>query len=373
MPMNLFVRPYNVEARILEAAFEKGLTVDGIMVDASIAAYFGGPTERMRQLATTQKIAFLIDPVTHKIRSPHFRQKASYQRLPYYQGAIPTLRRLAERAEEITQQVLVVETDQGATNLVSPYMYVPPIGAEAYTQVNQAWAEQFSRQTEGVEPDPYWSVCFHVDGAGIPETREAILAQIVGKGVKRIYLLLTDWEIGENEVVDRAICAFLGEVRGAGVEEIIYSHAPFWVYCLEPRGITGFVTGVNYLATLKEAYLVRTEEIGGITHNYYIPRRFVKMAPEAAERAVSDGLVDPCTCPVCQEEGMPYSVNLIREHYLFARAAELEDLNRSGNFLTTLRGWIDGAVVFADACRHMDIDIAGQAPPFGGWKRFLDQ
>lgn len=370
MPLEFYVRAYNIEAGIIEEAIREGIFFDGLVMDASVASYFGRPTARVRDAARNQERAFIIDPVTHKLRSPHFRDKASYRRLSYYEGELPSLQHLQANSAGLVRQVIETERELGATILVSPYLYIPAAGGEASLRVCRARIDAFRRETQELGLSIFWSICAHVDNLCIPEGREAILNLVREKHLDPVYLLLTDFELGDSATIDAGARNFIDAARTGGVREIIYSHAPFWIYLLEPVGITAFISGVNYLATLKESYITRQEEIGGIEHNYYVAKRFLKMRPENLEEALAQGMLEPCECPACQH-GVPYDRNRIREHYLFARRAETDELNATQNRRDLLRQWLEETEEFVSACNYAGIRIAGRQPATAAWRTFL--
>jgi hypothetical protein len=180
---------------------------------------------------------------------------------------------------------------------------------------------------------------------------------------RAVYLVLFDFELGENPVLDAGVVEFVNRLRDGGVKEVLYSHAPSWVYFLEPHGLTSFVSGINFLTTLKrEDHLERKGGIAAITHNYYIPRRFCRMTPDQAIEAINSGIIDPCDCPAC-EGGVPDGQNLIREHYIHARATECRDLRRSGNPAALLREWAEGTEELLATADEEDIRVLGDPKP----------
>src|SRR5258708_6944008 len=176
-------------------------------------------------------------------------------------------------------------------------------------------------------------------------------------GVRQVYLLVTDFELGNNATLDEGMRDLLQMLRDAGVVRILYSHAPAWVYFLEPHGVNGFVTGINYLSTLKQEYMTRREEIGGITHNYYVARRFCRMTPAQATDAINLGLIDACECPVC-EGGVPDTTNAVREHYIHARAAECQELRRAHRASDVLRRWVEQTEEFLVQADAQDLKVS---------------
>lgn len=179
-----------------------------------------------------------------------------------------------------------------------------------------------------------------------------------GEGV---YLVLTDYELGDSSVTDTAVLAFLDRVSESLGMSVMLGRAPFWAPLLFTHGANGFVTGINFLATMKSEYLTREEDIGGMQHNYYIPRRFTKATSDAVEEMLAAELIEPCPCPFCRA-GIPRDTNDIRKHYLFARQSEIDDLNSSGNIKETLRMWLEETASFITECDAEAIKIINRTP-----------
>lgn len=365
--MQLWVRCYNADSGILEKAVEEGLQVDGLMLDANIAAYFTNVLKRIHELGDGIPIA--IDPNTAKIRSAAFRARKTYQRLPYFDGAIPSLRSLEDNAANVCAAFTNLQNELGATVLLSPYLLLEEahFPDSVYVDVQRAWYEEFARVA--VNKPVFFSLCVTVQALATPEGYAGVLDLLAPHDVNKLYLLLTDYDLGENRALDETVVRFLGDLRERGVQEILLGRGPSWVTLLASFGVTGYVTGINYMASLKREYFSREDEIGGITHNYYIGRRFIKATSAMAEQLIAEELVDECSCPVCRT-GIPDGTNDIRRHYLFARSYESADVSESENPRRLVRGWVNETADLLRQADALEIDVIAR-PPVDQWVRFL--
>jgi hypothetical protein len=368
--MEMLIRPYNADGPRLLSAIRDGVRLDGIIIDAHIAKFARNAAIETRE-QLPDGVEFLVDPVTHKLQAPFFRGKIrTYQRLPYYftkryGTRAPRNRELDDLAAVGAQAALDVQQEFGATAYVSPYLYANTNcfnggGAPTTFSVSVRWAEEFLKLTG--KSDTYFSLCVAADCMTDPDALGEIQQAVRRLRARRMYLLVTDFELGNNTTLDDGMRVLLQMLRKAGVEQILYSHAPAWVYFLEPHGVNGFVTGINYLSTLKEEYMTRRDEIGGITHNYYIARRFCRMTPAQATEAIDLGLLEACECPVC-EGGVPDATNAIREHYIHARAAECQELRDAPRASEVLRRWVEETVEFLAEVDAQGLKVLGDPKP----------
>lgn len=368
--MQMLIRPYSADGGLLRSAIKHGATVGGIVLDAHTAKFARNAALETRE-RMPEGAEFLVDPVTHKLQASFFRSKRrTYQRLPYYftkrYGVrVPKNHELDDLAAAAADAVLGVQQEFGATAFLSPYLYVDTncfVGSSTPTtfSVGVRWAEEFLKLTGN--SNAYFSLCISAECLTDPDALTEFAKAIRRLHARQVYLLVTDFELGENVTLDEGMRGFLQMLREAGIERIVYSHAPSWVYFLEPHGVDAFVSGINYLSTLKQEYLTRKEDIGGINHNYYVPRRFCRMTPAQATDAIDLGLIEPCECPVC-DGGVPDGTNAIREHYIHARAAECRELHGAHRASDLLRRWVEETDEFLVDVDAQHLKVFGAPKP----------
>jgi hypothetical protein len=367
--MDLLIRPYNSDGKLLASAIANGARVSGLVVDAHIAMFVPDAVTQVRSCLGGEG-SFLVDPVTFKMRYPFFRNKRnSYQRLPYYYSkkftkSVPPMSALDSLAPDGALKVFQIEQGFGATEYISPYLYADVTAFRSKAQPNPfdvggRWTREFLQVATG--RSVYVSLCLSVACLTDPDSLDGINRYLDLVEPQMIYMLLFDYEMGENPVVDAAVRDFLANIRRRGVRRIIYSHAPPWIYFMGDYGIDAFVSGINYLTTLKEEYLEREDEIGSIQHNYYIPRRFCRMNVKQASAALKKKLFPACRCPACNGY-IPDTQNLIREHYIHAKAAECDELRRK-NPREVLAQWGRDTVEFLYEAGEAAIKVYGDPKP----------
>lgn len=368
--MRFLIRPYNADGpRLLSAAKNKA-RFDGIVVDAHIAKFAGKAVTGTRAALEAAGAEFLLDPVTHKMRRSFFRaKKRSFGKLPYFFSAdygenSPPLSVLDARAAEGAKKVLDLQDEFEVTSYLSPYLHVDPtsfMGKKLTPfSVGRKWAAEFL--TIATDKPAFLSLCIAAECLTDPDSLVGIQEFLSQHKPAGVYLLLFDWDLGASPVLTTGVLEFLQYLRTSGVKRIIYSHAPTWVYFLAPHGVTDFVSGINYLTTLKKEYLEREEDIGGIVHNYYIPRRFCRMTPAEAEEAINLDIIEACECPACAGS-VPVDVNLIREHYIHTRAAETQELRKAKNKSDLLRGWAEETENFLAQVESEELKVLGDPNP----------
>jgi len=375
--MQMLIRPYNADGTILESAVTQGARPAGLMVDAHIAKLAPKAVSKMRTLLNGTS-SFMIDPVTHKIRKTFFRAKSkSFQRLPYFFTSdlgtdVPSLKVLDDRAATGAREVFSMQQDLGVTEFISPYLFAEsnsfPSGSKPTSfSVGSRWSNEFAQIASG--RPICLSVCVLAECLADPDALGELDKFIKQHRPRLAYLMIFDFELGESPVLDRAVHNFVKSLRDRGVERIIYSHAPSWIPFLAGSGITDFVTGINYLTTLKREYLDRTDDIAGIQHNYYIARRFCRLTPAQAVEAIDAQLINPCSCPACGGD-VPDTINRIREHYIHARLSECEDLKRAADPRALVRTWANSTEEFLAEAEDADVKVIGDPKPTQ-WRQIL--
>ncbi|HHY94045.1 MAG TPA: hypothetical protein GX513_03385 [Firmicutes bacterium] len=368
----MWVRPYNSDAGILEQAISEGFQPDGVIMDANVALYFRNVRERMVEVARSSGARFAVDPNTAKIRVPFFRQKRSFKRLPYYAGEIPSLDDLMTGATTLAEQVITTQLQCNSDILLSPYFFLDEAHFPTSRQLDlqDAWHEAFLSQAPADYPI-YLAVCISIQALSTPEGRESMLLLLRRYQATRVYLLLVDLELGESTAIDHATLVFFQGLKALGVEDLLLGRAPYWAPLLNPHGLTGFVTGINYMSTMRREYLTRDEDIDRIVHNFYLARRFTKAVPPQVERIYDEGLLEPCSCPACLG-AVPFDTLGIRKHYLFARGSEVAELDSSQNPRAVLRHWLDETAWFIQECDASAISLIN-LPPIDRWVRLLEE
>lgn len=309
-------------------------------------------------------------PVTHKIERPFFRNKAtSYGRLQHYLpqlGKVPSPAVLAAQTSKIVRWVFNIQKDFGVSLFLTPPLYTQPsdferVGALTQFSVSRLWVEQFlTVATEDSRPKAL-SLCIHVECLRKVAARREIDSFIRQIKPKAIYLMLVEFDLGKPDL-DQALFSFLDFARASGVDRIIWSCAPPWIHFLEPRGVTDFVTGINIQNSLKVEHLERDSDDMNVPHNYWVPKRFCRMAPPQAAGAVAKGLIDPCPCSVCTK-GVPTAKNPIREHYLYARTAECAEFRAAPDLVRLLRERAAETTRFITRANAEDIKILNEPNP----------
>lgn len=367
--MELWVRPYNADAGILELAIQEGFRPDGVMLDANIAVAY--PNVLRRVLEATEGLGVAIDPNTAKLRSAPFRSKPTYKKLPFFDGEMPSLVFLRDSSKEVTEAFTDLQAGLGASVLLSPYLLLEDghFPASIQLDVQRKWYDSFFAIAPGYGRPAYASLCITAQALATPEGFDGAASLIKEFGPERVYLLIVDYELGEDRGLDQTVARYLGSLSKSGVDQILLGRGPAWAPLLAPSGLSGYVTGINYMASLKREYFTREEEIGGIKHNFYIPRRFVKAESSMVEQVYAEDLIEPCPCPVCTA-GVPYEVNDIRRHFLFARELELTDVRNSANPRNTVRGWVSSTSELLQEASALGIDLIGR-PPVNRWAEFL--
>jgi hypothetical protein len=304
------------------------------------------------------------------MRRKFFRaKKRSFGKLPYFFSAeygenSPPLNVLDARAALGAETVLDLQREFDATGYLSPYLHVDPT---SFTNkkitpfsVGRKWAAEFLKLS--TDRPALLSLCIDAECLTDPDSLTGIHEFLAEHKPTGVYLLLFDWDLGANPILTNGVLDFLHHLKSMGVQRIIYSHAPTWVYFLAPHGVTDFVSGINYLTTLKIEYLERENDINGIVHNYYVPNRFCRMTPAQAEEAINLGIIDACECPACGGS-VPTDQNLIREHYIHARGAECQTLRKSKSVTDVLRDWADETEDFLAQVEAEDLKVLGDPNP----------
>ncbi|MDC0750008.1 hypothetical protein [Polyangium mundeleinium] len=309
--------------------------------------------------------------MTHKIERKNFREMSkSYQRVPHFltrelgTNRVP-YKQLLANGKTIVDLVAALQRQFNVTSFLTPSLFVGEgdVGDEETVtsfSVGEYWLSEFFELK--LDRPVVQSLCLAVECLRTPRALQAIEASVRERRPAAIYLMLFDFELGANPELDKAVFRFLRFLRSNGVRRIIYSHAPSWVYFLEPYGVTDFVSGANYLSTLKKEYLEREKDIGGIPHNYYIPKRFCRMTHAQAQEAIRSGLFDPCRCPACHG-GVPENVNEIREHYIHVRSQECRELAAAKDRIALLTQWADQTEALLSSAEEKEIRVLGNPTP----------
>jgi hypothetical protein len=379
--MKFFVRTYQGDIPLVLRSIGHGARFAGIVVDAPMHCMARGAYDDLRQhIPHDQEV--LLDPVTHKIQNPLFRGMATaYQRLPYFMvpqwgTSEPELSKLHGNGASIAQDVASVQRKFNVTSFLTPSLFVEPDSFPSHDaltnfSVGRCWLDEFLRVASG--HPAVMSLCLAVSCLREPAALREIDALIREHRPKSVYLLLVDFSLGTNGEDDRAVLSFFRRLHESGTERIIYSHAPIWIYYLAPFGVTDFVSGANFLTTLTRKQLFREERIkGGITHNYYVPRRFCKMTTDQAREAVRRKVIEPCTCRACRgcRGHVPDDDGQKREHYLHVRLQECAELNGAADRLALLGEWATQTEAFLANVRSKNLRVTGDPNPTQ-WRSIL--
>lgn len=365
--VKFIVRPYNADFGLLSDAIDRGLRIDGILVDANIMRRFHGGFDARLRGYVRDGVDLIIDNNLERARRPNFSQKATYRDLPYVASGL-TLEHLNNEADRIARQVLDEQRSAGATLYTSPYLYLDADAlAPGATERYNAQAGLIDAFTK-VSPANQTLLSLAFSASPLTDARARARVVDLSNRVEScgLYLLIFNMDLSA-EAEMAAVVTLLRDLRRTH-SRIILSHGPAFVYCLEPHGVTDFASGINYMMTLNEEYLQRRDDIEGITHNYYLPHHLMKVTPQNALQLLNAGLMDPCPCPICAN-GVPFDTNPIRQHYLFARSEEARDVNaRHG---AAIREYLDQADRLSDEAADEEIPLI-QAPVSLHWLRLLD-
>jgi hypothetical protein len=376
--MRFLVRPYNADGKLVADAFRRGARFSGIVVDAHVLQLASESLQGLRR-ALPHDHEVLLDPVTHKIDRSFYRaKKGSFQRLPYfmtdkYGKSVPTPKNLIDHTSSIVRGVASVQGTFDVTSYLAPSLFVGPDGFSTGSISNSfaagmKWEAEFSKLA--LDRPVAVSVCVSVNCLADPPSLRKIEAWLSARRPEAVYLMLFDFELGTSPVLDDAVLDFIHKLRDGGTKSIIYSHGPLWVYFLAPHGVTHFVSGINFLGTLKQEYLDREEKSGPIPHNYYISHRFCRMTPEQAKEAIEKGIVEPCPCPACHGT-VPEAQNEIREHYIHARSRESRELAAAPDSVALLQQWAQETEAFLEAVSAEGLKIVGTQPVPTLWRNTL--
>ena len=365
--MKFIAKPYNADFGLLADTLAKGAQIDGVIVDANITNTYGRSFESHLGSYITGGGTLIVDNNLERARRGNFSNKPTYKALSYVQSGL-SLAQLTSEPGRVAEQVLEVQTRSNATLLTTPYLY---LDADALAL---GAAERFGAQIGLVDAfasiapsdKTLLSIAFSATPALDDYARQRIVELANRAKSAGLYLLVFNMDLGNEEVM-RRLAELLRELKDQH-KVMLLSHAPTYAYCLEAHGITGFASGLNYMMSLDEDYLGRRDQIGGITHNYYLPRRLMKVTPQNAQDLVNLSLIDLCECPYCHD-GIPFDTNRIRQHYVFARAAEAREVNERG--AAAVREYLTGADELIEAASDEQIALI-QPPVREHWERLLN-
>lgn len=366
--MKFLVRPYNADFGLLSDAISKGLHIDGLLLDANIISHYRKAFDEKLRPLLTGGTDLIIDNNLERARRQNFAAKVTYKNLPYLKGGPLTLERLTKEAAAISDHVLKLQSDAGASLYTSPYIYLDEealtAGSTEKLNAQIALATAFG----SLAPEKtLTAIAFSAASTLDSDSRKKLLQLTDLNTSLGFYLLIFNIELAEKPTLS-ALVEFLCELREKR-RQILLSHAPFYVYCFEPHGVTGFASGINYLTSLDDSYLARKKEIEGITHNYYLKGYLMKATPQNALELINAGAITPCDCPYCIESGgVPFGVNEIRKHYLFARSEESAAVNKHGT--NAILHYLEQAEAVMEAAAELEIGLI-QAPVGTHWRSLL--
>lgn len=366
-----WIKLYNNDLNLLSEVIDTlEYLPDAVLFDINIANYYNNVYKSAQELASKYNFEIHIDPNTHKIRSSYYRSKQTYKKVKYFDGEIPSINTLLDNAKNITHQIIEYNKKLNSSSIISPYIY---LGQDHFpdtklVKLQEKYYEELTMQApKGI--DLYYSLCISADALCTPEAFEWIEDILNKYNPKKIYLILSDFIIGMNLEADKKVVKLIKLLNDKKID-VIYSHGPLWVYLLLEKGFSGFASGINYLSGFKKDYLNRESDIGGITHNIHISKKFCKLTPQNYIEAYKVGILDLCDCPACNNN-IPTDTNSIRKHSIYARIQELIELNNSSNVRKTLTKWINESSNFISMAGDNEIDVIQDVPTYQ-LEQFLD-
>lgn len=367
-----WVRPNVSDVGLLDETVKLGFTQDGLIANANEVAYSSKFNMTIQNIREKTKCKLLIDPNTERCIRPDYIIKASYKQLSYVADHVPDSKEMLEKASEFTQNVINHQLNYNPSSIISPYILITEYDLPGNIRFNVQlkYYHLFKNlQTSFNINLPYFAICLTIQALSVPEISSTYIEILKNVKATKVYFVLYDFEEPcHNPIYDSALNNFLTQLKAIGVEEILFSHGPFWVYLLFPKGITGFATGINWHATQRREYLRHPSQPP--RHNFYIPYRFTKVEPEGLEILYDEEIIKPCACPICNES-IIYEVSEIRKHYLFARSMEVQEIKNSSSPVALLKQWLDDTEEFIKAVTNAEVHLL-QLPNPSGWKQFLE-
>ena len=318
----------------------------------------------------------LVDPQTYKLADPNVSLTQRMESLPFG-GLWPggTGLRDAARRVPFVQEVLQTQLEMGATDLISPYLFVEDASGPALEHTLEM-AED-CRQIVGTSRRVWAGL--YVAGSELkrPQRRDQLLNLVTSSSIDHCYLIVDPEQAGNGPISDEGLIRALRHVvRVLELNDIrvMLGYSDPVGLLLMADGLSAFASGVR--ASLRRLRIAAQRRGGGggrpAHRRYYVPRlmNFVRvdteLRPTIARLTESGTFV--CQCRYCQTNlpalaaGQFDSANAHR-HFVArltedARALSSMDLAER---LPEVRRVIQGAAAAYDRLAEAGIDLSGDS------------
>ena len=271
----------------------------------------------------------LVDPQTYRLGDPNVKLTKSMESLPLvglWPGE-PGLRDASRRASFV-EAVLQNQIEMGATDLISPYLYVEDAAGPALHYTLEM-AEDCRRIVGGSRR--VWAGLYVAGGElKRPRRRDQLLNLVTSSSIDHIYLIVDPEQAGNGPVSDvdliRALRHVVRVLEANNIRVMLGYSDPVGLL-LMADGLTAFASGVR--ASLRRLRMAAQRRGGGggrpAHKRYYVPRlmNFIRVDTElraATPRLVAGGAL-LCQCRYCRT-GLPAVDPTNADRHFVARLTE---------------------------------------------------
>lgn len=329
-----FLRPgandHNVVDTLLTRdMFSEPIRLDGVLLESPHAKAFADARAKLPD--DTQ---VLVDPQAYRFQRSTCGEHPSLFELPYYpldNTLTPEQFRDHQFTSKFVRAVLDVQDAIHATDFVAPGFYVDEPDS-AWQSVNEALLNETLRQAGG---PVYATLCGSYTALCKPGSATAMAERLGESGAQGVLLLVSPFAAttaSPTKLMNYLL--LLRQLDDTGLAVIASKQPAFGLGCMA-FGIAGFDSGVATAERFDYAGLTRSKKTGSSSQKrparkrrIYLDQLLTSVPYPVAEKIFStSGLAGSFVCrqPCCRD-GLNGALLRSREHFIYARLQEVEDL-----------------------------------------------
>jgi hypothetical protein len=386
---SFFPRVSTRDGRVIEEAlagetlFDSGVTLDGAMIEAAYA-YDRPPL--LKRLADDH-VRKLIDPQTLRFAGENFLDTERLTRLPY---APPRVVRpssfSAADANELAFGVLAYQQDRGVDAYLAPALPLADDDLHLWQQHNYELLSAACGLNGVGEVGAKPLIAQVAPGAQTQRDPEFVLRLLMDLPVQAIYVQPLRLNPVKDSLEKLArFVQFLEVLQASGLPIMVGRVGAFGLV-LEGLGVSCFDSGLGTAETHDLAQLNRPlsekerqarEEgkSGGAKRRIYLGQLMTTMPSSSANLLLRNSVLRhhfTCKLACCRFRALEELESRARTHYLYARAAEVQDINRfqlQSMRIADIERKLQQAIELGD--RATKAAPVGALPDFGHLRRWL--